>query len=146
MRKGQMLLEVVLALAVMMLVMVGLVGLSTRSIKNSDFSRSQVEATSYANEAMEWIRSERVRLGWPLFFPKSGSTYCLSSLGAWPVVGVCTNNFITGSRPGMDYTRQATLTTIQATTPQRVQVTATVKWDQGGKTYSAKQDAIFTQF
>lgn len=138
MKQGQMLLEVVLGLAIVTIVMVALVSLSTRSIKNSDFSRYQAEATSYANEAMEWIRSERVNLDWPLFLTKSGSTYCLSSL-IW-ATGAC--GAIPGSRTGASYVRQATLTTVG----QQVQVTVTVKWDQGGKTYSAKQDAVFTRY
>lgn len=126
MRKGQMLLEVVLGLAIVTIVMVALVSLSTRSIKNSDFSRSQAEATSYANEAMEWIRADRNTKGW----------------GAWwndhPCGPVCGDM-------GSGYSRNATFTPSDGP-PQQMTVSVTVTWEQGGVSHSAKQDAIFTQY
>ncbi len=126
MRRGQMLLEVVLALAIVTVVMVALVQLSTRSIKNSDFSRSQTEATSYANEAMEWIRTDRNTKGW----------------GAWwndhPCGPTCGDM-------GNGYTRDATFTPSDGS-PQTMTISVTVTWDQGGVSHAAKQDAIFTQY
>lgn len=143
MRNGLMLVEVVLALAVAMVVMVALVQLSTRSIKNSDFSKNQAEATSYANQGMEWIRAKRVGMGWygtSGFSGKadaSGTKYCLGSSMDWTVGQPC-------SITGTIYTRGATLTFVPGS-PERVKADVTVIWEQGGKSYSAKQNGIFTQ-
>lgn len=129
MKKGQMLLEVVLALAIVTIVMVALVQLSTRSIKNSDFSRYQAEATSYANEAMEWIRADRNTKGW----------------GAWWDDHPCgpTCNVVIGNW----YTVQAAFTPSGVgVLPQRMEISVTVTWDQGGVSHSAKQDAVFTRY
>ncbi len=127
MRKGQMLLEVVLALAIVTVVMVALVQLSTRSVKNSDYSRSQAEATSYASEAMEWIRSDRNTKGW----------------GAWWNDHPCgpTCDVVIGN----GYTVHADINQVPGM-PQQMTVSVTVSWDQGGVSHSAKQDAIFTQY
>lgn len=125
MRKGQMLLEVVLALAIVTIVMVALVQLSTRSIKNSDFSRSQAEATSYASGAMEVIRVERNNLGWEAWYnslPASNS----EDLG-------------NGYTRTTDYAKPVG-------SPERVTIKVMVTWDQGGVSHSAKQDAIFTRY
>lgn len=126
MKQGQMLLEVVLALAMVTIVMVALVQLSTRSIKNSDFSRSQAEATSYASEAMEWIRSDRNIKGWRAWW---------NDHPCGPACGDIGNG----------YTRNA-IFTLSAGPPQRMAILVTVTWEQGGVSHSAKQDAIFTQY
>lgn len=128
MKQGQMLLEVVLGLAIVTIVMVALVSLSTRSIKNSDFSRYQAEATSYANEAMEWIRADKNTNGWETWW----------------------SDYRCGPPPcdvdnGKGYTVHADFNQVPGP-PQQMTVAVTVKWDQGGKTYSAKQDAVFTRY
>ncbi|KKU02965.1 MAG: hypothetical protein UX52_C0007G0004 [Candidatus Amesbacteria bacterium GW2011_GWA1_46_35] len=127
MKRGQMLLEVVLALAIVTIVMVALVQLSTRSIKNSDFSRYQAEATSYASQAMEWIRADRNTKGWEEWWNNH------------PCGPVC--DVIIGNR----YTVHAGFTPTPGS-PQRIAILVTVTWAQGGKSFSAKQDAIFTQY
>lgn len=57
--RGQSLFEVILAIAVLTLVLVGIVSLATISVRNSTFSRNKTLGSKYAQEASEWLREER---------------------------------------------------------------------------------------
>lgn len=50
---GQSIIEVIVALSLVLVVIVGLVTVTTRSIKNSSFARDQRIATKYAQESLE---------------------------------------------------------------------------------------------
>lgn len=56
---GQSLFEVVLALGVITAITVGIVSLTVVSIRNTSFSKNKTLAGRYAQEATEWLRSER---------------------------------------------------------------------------------------
>lgn len=58
-KKGQSLFEVIVAVGLVSVIMVALLSLSTVGVRNSSFSRNNVIATKYVQEATEWIRSER---------------------------------------------------------------------------------------
>lgn len=76
--RGQSMFEVVLALFIMAMIIIGVVFLSTNSISNSLFSRNKTLASRYSQEAVEWLRSEREK-DVSLFITRSG-TYCLDGL------------------------------------------------------------------
>jgi len=50
---GQSIIEVIVALSLVIVVIVGLITVTTRSIKNSSFARDQRTATKYAQESLE---------------------------------------------------------------------------------------------
>ncbi len=50
---GQSIIEVIIALSLVVVVIVGLITVTTRSIKNSSFARDQRMATKYAQESLE---------------------------------------------------------------------------------------------
>jgi len=56
---GQSLFEVVFAIGVAAVVLVGVVSLSTVSVRNTDFSKNNAIATKYAQEGGEWLRQKR---------------------------------------------------------------------------------------
>lgn len=58
-QRGQSLFEVVLALGVIAAITVGIVSLTVSSIRNAAFSKNKTLAGRYAQEAIEWLRSER---------------------------------------------------------------------------------------
>jgi len=122
MHKGQILVELMMALAVVAMVMIGLVQVSTRSINNADFSKNQSEATSYATAAIECAMAQRSALGWQVFF-------------ADPTIGAC------GTLPS-NYTRDVKFTP----SGSEIKVDVEVFWEANGKTFSSKQSTIFTQF
>jgi len=53
---GQSIIEVLIALSLVMIVTVGLIIVTTNSIKNSSFARDQRAATKYAQESLENAR------------------------------------------------------------------------------------------
>ena len=57
--KGQSLFEIVFAVGIAALVLVGVVSLATVSVRNTEFSQSKTKATKLAQEATEWLREQR---------------------------------------------------------------------------------------
>lgn len=82
--KGQSLFEVVGALAVISILIVGLISVTTTSIKNTTFSKNNEIANAYAQELTEWLRSQR-DTNWVNFKANAAAnsgSYCFTSL-AW---------------------------------------------------------------
>lgn len=78
MKRGDTLVEVVVALAILSLVILVLVRMTTVSINNAVFARNQASATKYAQEMLEEMRSSREKQGNDFF--KSGSSECQTAL------------------------------------------------------------------
>lgn len=86
--KGQSLFEVVLALGVITIIMAGVVSLTVSSIRNTTFSKNKTLAGRYAQEASEWLRSERDN-NFTVFETQTLTTvWCLPDLN-WTKIGVC---------------------------------------------------------
>jgi len=75
---GQSLIEVVAGLAVMMIVILSLVTVTTVLVRNASFSRNQMLATKYAQEWIEEARNLRNTLPESTFFA-GGSLPCQNS-------------------------------------------------------------------
>lgn len=91
MKKGQSLFEVVFAVAIVALLLVGVVALTTTSVRNSTFSRNTSLANGYAQEAVEWLREERDE-SWDTF--RSHATpatlnWCLTEPLTWSSSSAC---------------------------------------------------------
>ncbi len=131
-RPAQVLIELTIALAVAMVAILALVQSATKSVSNSTFSKTQTQATQYATEAIEWLRSEKNK-SWPDFSTNisASNKYCLNAL-AW-VAGVCSNNMT-----GLGFKRQLDISGSQ--------LTVTVTWDEKGKSFSAKQNITFNKY
>lgn len=69
--KGQSLIEVIAGLAVMMIVILSLVTVTTVSVRNASFSRNQMLATKYAQEWIEEARNLRETQTKEVFFTGS---------------------------------------------------------------------------
>jgi len=78
-QKGQSLFEVVLALGVITAITVGIVSLTVSSMRNASFSKNKTLAGRYAQEATEWLRSER-DAGFDVFMGNAVGTRCLKDL------------------------------------------------------------------
>lgn len=87
-QSGQSLLEVTFATAIVSLVLVAILSTVIQSVQNSRVALEQTQTTQYAQEALEWIRSERDVVGWGVFYSSiserqgGGSflVYCLTEL------------------------------------------------------------------
>ena len=111
--KGQSLFEVVGALAVISVLLVGLISITTTSVKNTTFSRNNEAANAYAQQLAEWMRSER-DANWNTFKGRgtTSANYCFNNavLG-WGTIGTCSSNQVV---PGTIIRRQATITCYQS--------------------------------
>lgn len=136
MRSGQALLEMVVAIVVLTTAVVALAQIVTKSTANATYSRQQSQATGYATQGLEWIRSQRDGLGWDQFSQLGGS-YCLATL-AW-TAGDCGPG-VTIS--GTDFTRS---TVINGTATSR-QAQVTVSWPAGGRTAQVVRTTVLTRY
>lgn len=125
-KNGQSLIEVVAAMAIAVLIITGLVFTAGEAIKNAQFSKNQALATKYAEEGMDWVRSQRDRATvWADFFAhvpstvNTSNTFCLNSL-SW-TSGSCGASYTLGNL----FKREAILTNRAA---DKVEVQITVAW------------------
>ncbi len=106
---GQSMLELLMAVAIVGIVLIALVSLSTKSIGNTTFSSNKSRATRLTQEASEWIRNER-DTNWSNFVVRANlgvdNLYCLPGLTGWPGVGACDS---TQKIVGTEFIREVTL-------------------------------------
>jgi type II secretory pathway pseudopilin PulG len=127
---GQSILEVLFATTVVALVLVAVLSTIIASLRNARISMEQAQATSYASEALEWLRHQRDGQGWIPFKEQAiADVYCLPSLpaditGLNSAAGACVNNPI----PNTSFVRELTIdhlpndeiqTTVTVTRPSR---------------------------
>ncbi len=142
MKRGQILVELLLALGVAMVVLTALAGVTTRSVFNSGFARRQSQASELALGGIEWVRSERNRLGWSYFSNYINGTYCMDTLD--PTVWSTSGNSCTGVPvAGTTFIRR-----VDVSNPTGVgrTVKVTVDWTEGSHTYTARQTTILKGF
>lgn len=60
-KRGQALLEIVVAITLIVVVASGIAVVTVNSLKNSSFSQNQTQATKYAQEALERVKAIRAR-------------------------------------------------------------------------------------
>lgn len=76
---GQSLFEVVVALAVSTVIITALVALASNSIRNATFSKNNTVASRYAQEATEWLRSQRDNDP-TVFLSNAQGVWCMQTL------------------------------------------------------------------
>lgn len=126
--RGQSLFELVIAIAISALIIVAMVSLATNSIKNSIYSKNKALASSYAQQATEWLRGQRdSNIDSFLTFTLTPK-YCLEDLGD-PKVGLnCTNTIA-----NTVFKRWVTFTTSSPSGKTVIEADVTVSWtDSGG--------------
>ncbi len=137
-RFGQMLLEMVLAIAITGMVMVAVAQITTQGLAGSNFSKSRTEANLYATEVVEWMRNRRDTdpLFFTTYYPAVSADYCFSDKPiAVPIpTGIC-GNPITGTQ----FFRNVKLTRKNvATSGKQVEVSVVVSWKEGSSTADHK--------
>lgn len=110
---GQMLVELVVGIGIIILVLVGVVLLSTQSVKTARVSGNRGEATALAERELELVRKDRDN-DKDAFFAISGSRVCQS--GAVPKAGYTCTSVYTN------------------TAGDRMEVAATIGWSDGSVT------------
>lgn len=103
---GQSMFEVIIALFIIAMIIVGVVSLTTISVSNSVFSRNKTLAGKYSQEAIEWLRSQR-EVNFSVFKTNATGTWCLSSL-AFSSHSACGSSI-----PGTIFKREVVFSTSQ---------------------------------
>lgn len=140
MEKGQSLFEVVLSLAVVTLIIVALVALTSTSIRNANFSRNKSLATRFTQEAIEWLRGERDG-DWDAFATRALTPWCLKSLD-WndAKVGGCGSTDLIS---GTIFSREVTFSIIDAV---NIDTEVKVYWQDAQGLHEVKTVTTFTDW
>lgn len=139
--KGQAIVEVIIAIAVAMVAVLGLVQVATKSVANAGAAKRAAQATSYAMEGMEWVTGQKFLTSWGSFVGKS-NYFCINSLPSdWEsmtVSGQCGGTVITGT----EFWRYVNL----APAGNESVVTVTVAWNEGSRVAVESQTSRFTAY
>jgi len=81
-KNGQTLIEILIAVAIVVLVLVAVVSRVVEAVSSANFARNQALATRFAQEGIEWARSQRDLLGWSglAVYISGNQTYCVPNL------------------------------------------------------------------
>ena len=131
---GQSLFEIMFAVAIAALITTGIVVLSTDSVKNSSFSKDKTVASKLAQEANEWLRSQRDE-NWSNLSSRIG-TNCLGDL-SWS--SSCT---VVGTK----FSREVILNSISQTEIEAVVVVSWESGDSGGNMREVRTVTRFTDW
>jgi type II secretory pathway pseudopilin PulG len=137
--KGQSLFEVLFAIGVVSIILVGVISLTTSSIRNASFSNNNAVAAKYAQEATEWLREQRDS-GWSVFVGYSGGAACMGTLD-WTAPSCLI--------PGTTFERRRTLTASDADgdgTDDTVETLVVVSWSDSQGTHEARSVTRLTNW
>jgi len=109
-RKGTSIIEIVIATTLISVAIISALSLTNQSQKQNTYAKGLAEATKYATQASDWIRSQRDELGYATLYSIAGGIYCLNSLPSdYTLIetGACNDNsFISNTI----FQREVTLT------------------------------------
>ncbi|KKS77646.1 MAG: hypothetical protein UV74_C0013G0165 [Candidatus Woesebacteria bacterium GW2011_GWB1_43_14] len=139
-KSGQSFFELLVAVAIVSITLIALVSLATKSVSNSTYSRDKTLSTRYTQEALEWLRGERDK-DWNSFYSKatggSGSTYCMSDVGAGLQTGSCP------MIPDTTFTRTITLISPGINS---VEAIVTTSWEGDTGLHDTTISTVFTDW
>lgn len=130
--KGQMLVEMLLAIAISGIALVAVSQVTTRALSNTSFSRNRTLANAYVTEAMEWIRgyykAEAVAMG-------AGGAYCLRTLTWPPTAGACVKTSCANQvDANCTFFRDVYFTPRDVGNVKQEEVKVVVSWKEGSST------------
>lgn len=139
--RGQSLFELVVAIAISALIVVAMVSLAVNSIQNSNYAKNKAVASSYAQQAMEWLRGQRDG-GIDDFISKTQDAGAIKvCLNEFPdlidelVVAACSSGTTISGTPFM---RQVTFSVAPQNGREVVEAEVTVSWVDSKGTHEVK--------
>ena len=133
--RGQSLIEVIVAMAVMSLLLVALLSLMSLSVKNSRLARDRTRAVAYGQQGVELMRAYR-DYHWNQFSHQADGTV-YSQQENWTVgPGVNLHSPCVQNNISLYFTRCVTLTDSGA---DNIAVAVTVAWKEGSQTFQTTQ-------
>lgn len=148
---GQTLIEILIAVAVVMLVLVAIVSRVVDAVANANFARNQVMATRFAQEGIEWTRSQRDRLGWAGFVTALDGdpvTYCVLDLASNPQLEAMTPGVCSGTISGTLFSREVEIDFTDVPDPEGdfVRVEVRVVWQDRIGTHASTLGTILSRW
>lgn len=138
--KGFSLIELLIAISVVALTLVSISSGVSFAVKNSRFSQEKSVSVRYAQESLEWFRSNRDRLGWNAFYSileddSPGSfSYCLDSIPGDLQGFQDLQVYVAPANCQIQTTMYTRLLEINLTDPSTVEVTSRVTWQDNSQT------------
>lgn len=146
MRSGQSLFEIVIALGLGAVIVVGIISVAAYSTANITFSRTQSQARTIAQETIEWLRAQRNK-SWADFSSRAGVVWCLPQrpLSSWSgaIGGGCNEGVENHKVNGTIFFREVNVATESATV---VSSTVSVSWTDSKGVHETRVDSTFTDF
>ncbi|MCX6704345.1 MAG: prepilin-type N-terminal cleavage/methylation domain-containing protein [Candidatus Woesebacteria bacterium] len=134
-QRGQSLFELVVAIAISALMVVAMVSLATNSIKNSNFAKNKALASTYAQQATEWLRGQRdsdIGIFIVNVTDNTVSKRCLNNL-TWTIAACASGSTITNTPFQRDVIFNITYDVINGVNKEILNADITVSWtDSGG--------------
>lgn len=136
------LIEVLIFVTILVLFFVAAITVTTYSLRNMKINEHKVIATHFAEEGLEWVKSEK-ESDWQSFVNRdpssgSGTKYCLNSGLSWNNSGAC-SDYTLGLPPF--FKREVTLTNSGVPVSQ-TNVVVEVRWIEGNQTLSTKVNSV----
>lgn len=138
-KSGQSMFELLIAVFVIAITLTAIVGLVTRSIGNTTFSKERTEAGKQTQEAVEWLRAERDN-DWGAFAARAtinGRNYCLQTL-SW--------NSSCSAIPNTNLTREVTLYFDASADPNLVEARVVTRWSDSSGLHESRISTSFTNW
>lgn len=130
--KGTSIIEIVIATALISVGIIAALSLVNNSQKQNTYARGLAEASRYASQASDWIRSERTTLGWATLNTINDGVYCLNNFPVnflSLVAGPCdASSFISNTIPAGFYQRKITLSKNPPVSPTSINIVIEVSW------------------
>lgn len=129
-KAGQSLVEVMIAIVVVSMAIMGIVDVSTKSTADAGLAKRQSQSTAFASEKMESVRALKESTAW--------TTFCTNWASLMSI----------NETVGIEFTRVTTVScsTDPLTGKDSMQVTVTVTWSERGVTKSTKQQITYSRY
>ena len=129
--QGQSLIETIISLTVAFLVISSLVAGVVMAIRNTRFAKNQSLATKLAQEAIEKVRAYRDQNGWSVFKANCGNEAAVG---------------FTNLPSPFDSLSTDPIQCVEDGSPERVKVTVTISWSEGGRVHQSKLTTYLTRW
>lgn len=136
---GQSLFEVVIAVGLSALILSAVASLSAGTVRNSGFTRNNAIATKYAQEALEWLRSQR-DADWTNLSNNIGNK-CLNTSPPTGLTNPPCSQILTTV-----FSRQITLALVDVADPDKIDAEVIVSWTDAQGTHEVKSQTRFTNW
>lgn len=144
MRKSFSLIEVIIFVSILSLFLISAASIITISLQQNTLQIEKLKARHYADQLLEWIKSEK-DIDWTTFVARAGSyTYCFENETLVWGADVLSGN----DCPLLNslYKRYATFRTTGSGGSAQVDVVIHVDWVVGGNNYNTSLHTIFSQW